>query len=112
FLAILGGTIAGGLAMKDGGNPAVLAVTLMLFAILCWAASLFIPKTGQAAADLTIDPNIVRSTAPLLGQLWADVRLWRCAVITTIFWLVGAILLSLLPPLVVHTLGGAQAVLT
>src|SRR5947209_8671606 len=41
FLAILIGTIAGGIAMKDGGDPAVLAVTLMLFAVLCWAASLF-----------------------------------------------------------------------
>jgi acyl-[acyl-carrier-protein]-phospholipid O-acyltransferase/long-chain-fatty-acid--[acyl-carrier-protein] ligase len=112
FLAILGGTITGGLAMRDGGDPAVLAVTLMVFAILCWAASLFIPKTGQAAPDLAIDPNIVRSTRRLLGELWSDTRLWRCAVVTGIFWLVGAILLSLLPPLVVHTLGGVETVVT
>ncbi len=112
FLAILGGTIAGGIAMKDGGDPAVLAVTLMVFAILCWAASLFIPKTGRAAPDLAIDPNILGSTRRLLGELWADTRLWRCAVVTSIFWLVGAILLSLLPPLVVHTLGGAETVVT
>jgi acyl-[acyl-carrier-protein]-phospholipid O-acyltransferase / long-chain-fatty-acid--[acyl-carrier-protein] ligase len=112
FLAILGGTIAGGLAMKDGGDPAVLAVTLMLFAILCWSASLFIPKTGQAAPELAIDLNILGSTRRLLGELRSDMRLWRCAVVTSIFWLVGAILLSLLPPLVVHTLGGAEGVVT
>src|SRR6266436_2561875 len=112
FLAILGGTIAGGLAMKDGGDPAVLAVTLMLFAVLCWAASLFIPKTGQAAPDLAIDPNILGATRRLLGELWSDMRLWRCAVVTSIFWLVGAILLSLLPWLVVRTLGGAETVVT
>jgi acyl-[acyl-carrier-protein]-phospholipid O-acyltransferase / long-chain-fatty-acid--[acyl-carrier-protein] ligase len=112
FLAILGGTIAGGLAMKDSGDPAVLAVTLMLFAILCWSASLFIPKTGQAAPDLPIDPNILDSTRRLLGELRSDMRLWRCAVVTSIFWLVGAILLSLLPALVVHTLGGAETVVT
>src|SRR6266404_2247120 len=82
FLAILGGTIAGGLAMKDGGDPAVLAVTLMLFAVLRWAASLFIPKTGQAAPDLAIDPNILGATRRLLGELWSDMRLWRCAVVT------------------------------
>ena len=112
FLAILGGTIAGGLAMKDGGNPAGLAVTMMLFAILCWGASLFIPKTAQAAPELAIDPNILRSTRRLLGELWSDVRLWRCAVVTSLFWLVGAVLLSLLPPLVMHTLGGAETVVT
>src|SRR3984893_14206609 len=112
FLAILGGTIAGGLAMNDGGNPAGLDVTLKLFAIQCWGASLFIPKTAQAAPELAIDPHILRSTRRLLGELWSDVRLWRCAVVTSLFWLVGAVLLSLLPPLVMHTLGGAETVVT
>src|SRR5262249_31449201 len=35
-----------------------------------------------------------------------------CAVVTSIFWLVGAIVLSLLPPLVMRTLGGAETVVT
>jgi len=112
FLAILGGTITGGVAMTGGGNPAVLAIMMMLFAILCWGASLFIPRTAQAAPDLAIDPNILGSTGRLLGELWSDTRLWRCAVVTSIFWLVGAIVLSLLPPLVMHTLGGAETVVT
>jgi acyl-[acyl-carrier-protein]-phospholipid O-acyltransferase/long-chain-fatty-acid--[acyl-carrier-protein] ligase len=112
FLAILGGTIAGGVAMKGGGDPLALAVTMVVFALLCWGASLFIPKTAQAAPDLTVDPNIFRSTARLLAELWSDTRLWRCAVVTSIFWLVGAVVLSLLPPLVMRTLGGAETVVT
>jgi acyl-[acyl-carrier-protein]-phospholipid O-acyltransferase/long-chain-fatty-acid--[acyl-carrier-protein] ligase len=112
FLAILGGTIAGGLAMRDGGDPTAVGFTMMLFAILCWGASLFIPKTAQAAPDLALDPNVFRSTGRLLGELWSDTRLWRCAVVTSIFWLVGAVLLSLLPPLVMHTLSGAETVVT
>ena len=112
FLAILGGTITGGLAMTGGGDPAMLAVLMMLFALLCWGASLFIPRTAQAAPDLAIDPNILGSTSRLLGELWSETRLWRCAVVTSIFWLVGAIVLSLLPPLVMHTLGGAETVVT
>src|SRR6516225_4963463 len=112
FLAILGGTIVGGLAMTGGGNPAVLAVMMILLALLCWGASLFIPRTAQPAPELAIDPNIFGSTARLLGELWSDTRLWRCAVVTSIFWLVGAIVLSLLPPLVMHTLGGAETVVT
>jgi acyl-[acyl-carrier-protein]-phospholipid O-acyltransferase / long-chain-fatty-acid--[acyl-carrier-protein] ligase len=112
FLAILGGTIAGGIAMKGGGEPALLAVAMMIFALLCWTASLFIPKTGRAAPDLAIDPNILRSTTRLLGELWGETRLWRCAVVTSIFWMVGAVVLSLLPPLVMHTLDGAETVVT
>jgi len=112
FLAILGGTITGGLAMTGGGNPVALTVMMMVFALLCWGASLFIPRTGQAAPDLAIDPNILGSTARLLGELWSDTRLWRCAIVTSIFWMIGVIILSLLPPLVMHTLGGAETVVT
>src|SRR5262252_7011256 len=112
FLAILGGTIAGEIAMKGGGDPLVLAVAMMLFAVLCWGASLFIPATARAAPDLALDPNILGSTIKLLGELWSDTRLWRCAVVTSIFWLVGAVVLSLLPPLVMRTLDGAETVVT
>jgi acyl-[acyl-carrier-protein]-phospholipid O-acyltransferase / long-chain-fatty-acid--[acyl-carrier-protein] ligase len=112
FLAILGGTIAGGVAMKGGGNPAALAVAMIVFALLCWGSSLFIPRTAQAAPNLAIDPNIFGSTARLLSELWAETRLWRCAVVTSTFWLVGAIALSLLPPLVMRTLGGTETVVT
>jgi acyl-[acyl-carrier-protein]-phospholipid O-acyltransferase / long-chain-fatty-acid--[acyl-carrier-protein] ligase len=112
FLAILGGTIAGGLAMKEGGDPAKLALMMMLFALLCWGASLFIPATARAAPDLKIHANILGSTGRLLGELWSQARLRRCAVVTSIFWMVGAVVLSLLPPLVMHTLGGAETVVT
>jgi acyl-[acyl-carrier-protein]-phospholipid O-acyltransferase/long-chain-fatty-acid--[acyl-carrier-protein] ligase len=112
FLAILGGTIAGGVAMQGGGNPGALAAAMMLFALLCWGASLFIPRTARAAPDLTLDPNILAATVRLLGELWSQTRLWRCAVVTSLFWMVGAIVLSLLPPLVVHTLGGAESLVT
>src|SRR5215467_2883999 len=112
FLAILGGTITGGLAVKGGGEPMLLAVMMMIFALLCWTASLFIPNTARAAPDLRIDPNILGSTIRLLAELWSETRLWRCAVVTSIFWMVGAVVLSLLPSLVMHTLDGAETVVT
>jgi acyl-[acyl-carrier-protein]-phospholipid O-acyltransferase/long-chain-fatty-acid--[acyl-carrier-protein] ligase len=112
FLAILGGTIIGGIAMQGGGNRALLAVLMLLFALLCWGASLLIPRTGRAAPGLAIDPNILRSTGRLVAQLWAEARLWRCAVATSVFWLIGAVVLALLAPLVMHTLHGAETVVT
>jgi acyl-[acyl-carrier-protein]-phospholipid O-acyltransferase/long-chain-fatty-acid--[acyl-carrier-protein] ligase len=112
FLAILGGTIIGGIAMQGGGNRALLAVLMLLFALLCWGASLLIPRTGRAAPGLAIDPNVLRSTGRLVAQLWAEARLWRCAVATSVFWLIGAVVLALLAPLVMHTLHGAETVVT
>ena len=49
FIAILLGTIVGGIAAKDGGDPAHFAFLMIVFSLLCWGASLFIPRTGQAA---------------------------------------------------------------
>ena len=39
FIAILAGTIAGGVASRGGGDPIVFGALVMLFAVLCWAAS-------------------------------------------------------------------------
>ena len=44
FLAILLGTIVGGLAAKDGGDPASFSGLMLVFALLCWGSSLFIPE--------------------------------------------------------------------
>src|SRR5215211_7388789 len=110
FLAILMGTVAGGLAVRNGGDPASFGGLIIGFAVLCWAASLFIPRTGEAAPSLRVDPNILRSTGALLKDLWADARLWR-GVIVSWFWLVGAVMLSILPPLVKNRLGGTEEVI-
>jgi len=112
FLAILLGTIAGGMAAKGGGDPASFAGMLLVFALLCWLSSLFIPRVGSGAPDLKISLNIATSTASLLRHLRSDQRLWWGALVTSWFWLVGAVVLSLLPPLVKTVLGGTEEVVT
>src|SRR6188474_2359088 len=52
FIAILLGTIVGGVAAKDGGDPAFFALLMVVFSLLCWLASLFMPPTGEAAPNL------------------------------------------------------------
>src|ERR1043166_6305156 len=97
FLAILLGTIVGGLAMKDGVHPGYFAVLIVTFSLACWGASLLIPRTGQAAPELKINANIARSTASLIALLRADPRLWWGGIVASWFWLIGAVVLSLLP---------------
>jgi acyl-[acyl-carrier-protein]-phospholipid O-acyltransferase/long-chain-fatty-acid--[acyl-carrier-protein] ligase len=112
FMAILLGTIVGGLAAKEGNHPAQFGAMIMIFAVLCWAASLLIPRTGQGAPNLRVDPNIARSTGALLKDLWIDPRLWWGSLATSWFWLVGAVALSLMPPLVKAVLGATEEVVT
>lgn len=112
FIAILLGTIVGGIAAKGGGDPSTFSGLIMVFALLCWGSSLFIPKTGEAAPDLVISANIAKSTAALIRHLRSDRRLWWGALVTSWFWAVGVIVLSLLPPLVKTLLGGNEEVVT
>lgn len=112
FIAILLGTIAGGVTAREGGDAASLSLLIMVFAVLCWVATLFIPKTGPAAPDLAIDANILRSTRDLLKDLWADARLWRTGVMVSLFWLIGAVVMALLPALVKNVMGGSELVVS
>ena len=112
FIAILLGTIVGGIAAKDGGDPAHFAFLMIVFSLLCWGASLFIPRTGQGAPDLKVQKNVLVSTIGLLNFLREDPRMWWGALVTSWFWLVGAVSLSLMPPLVKNVLGGNEEVVT
>jgi acyl-[acyl-carrier-protein]-phospholipid O-acyltransferase/long-chain-fatty-acid--[acyl-carrier-protein] ligase len=112
FMAILLGTIVGGLAAKGGGDPASFAGLMLVFALLCWSSSLFIPKVGSGDPNLKISFNIASSTVKLLRHLRDDRRIWWGALVTSWFWLVGAVVLSLLPPLVKTVLGGTEEVVT
>ncbi len=112
FIAILLGTIIGGIAAKDGGDPTKFGMLMIAFSLMCWGASLFIPRTGEAAPDLKVNPNILVSTGGLLKYLREDPRLWWGGIVTSWFWLVGAVALSLMPTLVKNTLGGDEEVVT
>jgi acyl-[acyl-carrier-protein]-phospholipid O-acyltransferase / long-chain-fatty-acid--[acyl-carrier-protein] ligase len=112
FIAILLGTIVGGLAAEGGGDPAKFALLMIVFSLLCWSASLLIPRTGQAAPDLKVQGNVLASTGGLLKFLREDPRLMWGAIVTSWFWLVGAVALSLMPPLVKNVLGGDEEVVT
>jgi len=112
FLAILFGTIVAGIAANGNSNPIHFAWLMILTALASWISSLFIPHTAEAAPDLAINRNILASTASLIKQVRADPRLWWGAIVASWFWLVGALVLSLLPPLVSFNIGGSEQVVT
>ena len=112
FLAILLGTIAAGAASAMGGSGLVFGALVMGFAVLCWLSARMIPPTGEGAPDLHVDRNVARSTVSLLRDLWADTRLWRGSLTVSWFWLVGVVVLSLLPVLVRDAFNGTETVIT
>ena len=110
FIAILTGTIAGGLARA--GELTAIAPLLVGVSLACWLSALFIPPTGQGAPHLKVSANIAASTARMIRYLRADSRLWWGALVTSWFWLSGIVALSLLPPLIKVNVGGNQDTVT
>ncbi|WP_442755524.1 acyl-[ACP]--phospholipid O-acyltransferase [Methylocystis sp. JAN1] len=115
FIAILAGTIAGGLAMQERGSSLgmhAFAAAIMIVSAASYVAAWFIPSTQRAAPELKIDWNVFRSTFKLLKALRAAPELRRLTAVTSLFWLYGSIAMSLMPPLVTHSLHGAESVVT
>lgn len=111
FIAILTGTIVGGLAARGAGSTTFVMLVLG-FAFACWFASLKIPPTGEGAPHLKVSVNIAKSTMAMIRHVRADDRLWWGTMVTSWFWLVGIVVLSLLPPLIKTLIGGDEHTVT
>ncbi|MCV6547099.1 MAG: acyl-[ACP]--phospholipid O-acyltransferase [Cohaesibacter sp.] len=112
FVAILGGTIVGGLASVGGVNIMLFGPLMMLFSLLAWHFSRSIPNTGSGDAQLHVHRNFLASTWLLLKELKSERRIWRASLIVSWFWLVGAIVLSVLPTMVKQMMGGDELAIT
>jgi len=112
FLAILVGTIAGGISISEAQGAEFVVGVIVVLAIVSWTFARAIPSSGPAAPDLKITRNPFSSTFALLGELKSDWRLWSGGHIVSWFWLVGFVALSLLPVTVKLILGGTESVVT
>ncbi|MES0809168.1 acyl-[ACP]--phospholipid O-acyltransferase [Roseibium sp. SCPC15] len=112
FLAILGGTISAGLLFTSGAPALIFAPLMIALAIACYLTSRQIPSVPAAAPTLKIDWNIATSTWRILSDLKADKRLFNVALMNAWFWLIGAIVLSVLPLIVSDSLGGNENAVT
>ena len=112
FLAILIGTIAGGLLVSGSTHMGWVASAIVLLAFLAWAFASRIPTTTPSAPELAITANPWTSTLRLLKSLYGEPRLWDGMLIVSWFWLAGAVVLSLLPALIKDVVGGTEAVVT
>ncbi|MEQ1714811.1 MAG: acyl-[ACP]--phospholipid O-acyltransferase [Hyphomicrobium sp.] len=110
FTAILLGTVIGGWAASHGEAARLLAMLVLALAAASWFFARLIPLSGSAAPGLVINRNLVASTMALVSELKGDKRLWSGGLITSWFWLVGAVTVAVLPPFVKDWIGGTENV--
>jgi len=117
FLAILIGMIAGNYASTYLDVPfstqsLIVAALMLSISLASFLSSLLIRPTGAAAPQLAVTRNPLVSTFGLLASLREEKRLWVGAIIVGWFWLVGAVVVSLLPTMVTAGFNGDQSVFT
>jgi len=94
YIAILGGTIAGGLIDYRVSAAAVICV-----AVIGWLASRNIPP-APPVTKLKIDWNVFRSSYRLIAATMHIKRLYLAIISISVFWTIAAVLGVLFPPLV------------
>lgn len=112
FLAILLGTITGGLLILGESGPAVISFLVLLCAAAGFLASRFIPVAPPTAPDLRINWNPVTETAAIVGHAAGQLGIFRAILGISWFWLFGGIFLAQFPTYAKETLGGDETVVT
>src|SRR5580700_9538912 len=112
FMAILIGTIAGGQFVSGSTHMGLVSTAVVVLSLISWGFASRIPPTQPSAPDLPVTANPWSSTYHLLKTLYSEQRLWDGMLIVSWFWLVGAVVLSLLPALIKDIVGGSEGVVT
>jgi acyl-[acyl-carrier-protein]-phospholipid O-acyltransferase / long-chain-fatty-acid--[acyl-carrier-protein] ligase len=112
FLAILIGTIAGGLVMLTAHGAVAISAGLLAVAGVGLLAALFIPSAPPAAPDLPVHFNIIADTAEMLRYARQRRDLFLAMLGISWFWLVGATFLSQFPAFAKNAIGADESVMT
>lgn len=109
YLAILGGTIAGGIIPAE-----IAAVGIIVVAVIGRLTAQYVPSAPPEsdAPTAKMDWNIVRSSWRLVRDTMHIPRLFLAIMAISFFWGIGAVLGSIFPPMVKNSLGGDNTVAT
>jgi len=111
FLAILLGTIVGGVLILHSLGREMISALILMVAIAGWFASLFIPKTTSHPA-IQVHFNIVKRTVELIQYSRQRSDIFLSILGISWFWLVGATFLAEFPVFAKDILYANQNVVT
>lgn len=111
FVAILLGTLAGGL-LAGSGHPEVIALAGLVVASFGYLASRSIPAAPAPAPGLRVEANLLASTWRTLDQAREVRSVFLSILGISWFWLFGALFLAQFPAYAKEVLGGGTSVVT
>ncbi|OEJ67572.1 acyl-[ACP]--phospholipid O-acyltransferase [Magnetovibrio blakemorei] len=112
FLAILLGTIAGGLLILTSGGVLLVSLLIVAIALLGYSASILIPTAPAMDPKLRINLNFLAATGNMIRHAASKRDVFLSILGISWFWLVGATFLSQFPTFAKEVLGGDESVVT
>ena len=112
FLAILLGTILGGVAIRSQNGIEIICAAVVFFAVIGYIASRFIPKTPISDSDLKIGLNIFSQTWKIIGFAKKENTVWLSIIGISWFWFIGLTFLSQFPIYTKNIINGDEFIVT
>ena len=112
FVAILLGTLAGGVVATQPDVDLVLSVIMVAVAVVGYLASRAIPHTPATDPGMHINWNIAQETWRMIGMARRRHSVFLSIMGISWFWLVGSLMLAQIPALTARELGGGPGVVT
>ncbi len=112
FVAILIGTLAGGLLAGAGVDPVWVAGAGFVVAALGWLASRGIPAAPAPAPQLVVSPNPLTETWRNIGFARENRTVFLSILGISWFWLYGALFLAQFPAFAKNVIGGGEGAVT
>ncbi len=112
FLAILFGTILGGVLILHPQGITLVSAALLIIAIAGYISSRYIPVSEAPEPSLIIKKNIWKETWHIVGFARANKRVFLCIIGISWFWLVGATYLSQFPTYAKDVLHAQPSIVT
>lgn len=112
FIAILAGTIIGGILVLSENGLTQVSLFMIAIAVIGTLSGRLVPKTGQAAPDLPINLNIFASTKNLIKTSWTEHTTKKAILGISWIWLLGTIFIAQIPDIVKNRLNGDEQIVT
>ena len=112
FVAILLGTIGGGLLASSHNMAFNMTIVLLIVAVAGYCASYFIPQANASCPELKINPNPLAETIHVIGMAKQNRTVFLSIIGISWFWLLGAAYLTQIPNYTKEILMGDSSVVT
>lgn len=112
YIAILLGTLCGGLLILSEWGRVYISVGVVAIAVAGYITSLFIPQAEAFSPEMKLETNISKAIWQLFSFVYPHKTLFRSILGISWFWTIGSIFLSQFPSFAKNVLGGNEQVST